>query len=144
MSEQLCILGYYIYYKYWLKFSDRTELERWQQTKLKRHFRFIAKNSVLYKGIRDIKAYPKIDKEFMMRNFDKLNTVNINRTEAEQFAVKAEKERNFVPKLRGITIGLSSGTSGKRGIFLVSEAERIRWAGYILARLLPGSILNFY
>lgn len=144
MSEQLCILGYYVYYKYWLKFSDRTELERWQQTKLKRHFRFIAKNSVLYKGIRDIKAYPKIDKEFMMRNFDKLNTVNINRTEAEQFAVKAEKERNFVPKLRGITIGLSSGTSGKRGIFLVSEAERIRWAGYILARLLPGSILNFY
>ena len=144
MSEQLCILRYYIYYKYWLRFSNRVKLEQWQQKKLKQHFRFVAKNSVLYKGKRYIENYPKIDKDFMMKNFDKLNTVDISRKEAEQFAVKAERERNFVPKLRGITIGLSSGTSGKRGIFLVSEAERMRWAGYILAKFLPGSILNSY
>ena len=114
MFERICILRYYIYYKYWLRFSNRVKLEQWQQKKLKQHFRFVAKNSVLYKKKQYIENYPKIDKDFMMKNFDKLNTVNISRKEAEQFAVKAERERNFVPKLRGITIGLSSGTSGRK------------------------------
>ena len=35
-------------------------------------------------------------------------------------------------------MGLSSGTSGSQGAFLVSRAERLQWAGVVLRRLLPG------
>ena len=84
-----------------------------------------------------MRDYPIVDKEFMMEHFQEINTVGIGREEAEEFAVRAERERNFLPKLRGVTVGLSSGTSGKRGIFLVSDEERVRWAGYILAKFLP-------
>ncbi|GAA3325960.1 hypothetical protein GCM10020331_059960 [Ectobacillus funiculus] len=37
---------------------------------------------------------------------------------------------------------MSSGTSGNRGLFLVSKEERYLWAGSILAKVLPASILN--
>ncbi len=38
--------------------------------------------------------------------------------------------------INGITIGLSSGTSGNRGIFLASERERATWVAAILDRVI--------
>jgi putative adenylate-forming enzyme len=55
-------------------------------------------------------------------------------------ALQAERSRNFKPTLPGgLTVGLSSGTTGRRGVFLVSPRERQRWAGAMLARLLSGA-----
>lgn len=144
MYDQIRILQYYLYYKYVLRFPNRKRLLQWQKKKLRRHLIFVGNHSKIYGNMYRFKEYPIINKEFMMEAFDKLNTVGIGRKEAETFAIKAEKSRNFVPKLSGVTVGLSSGTSGRRGIFLVSDEERIRWAGYILAKFLPGSILNTY
>lgn len=140
MSEQINVLKYYLYYKYFLRMSSRKGLESRQKRRIKKHLQYVAQYSQIYKGKHQLKDYPISDKEFMMRHFQELNTVGIRREEAEQFAVKAERERDFVPKLHGVTVGLSSGTSGRRGIFLVSDEERVRWAGYILAKFLPGPI----
>ena len=104
----------------------------------------MGEHSRLYKGMKKLSSYPVIDKKFMMEHFDELNTVGIGREEALEFAVLAERQRNFSPKLKGVTVGLSSGTSGKQGIFLVSDDEKNRWAGYILARFLPGSLFETY
>lgn len=144
MVDQLQILKYYLYYKYFLRFSNRKKMLLWQQKKLRRHLAFVGGHAKIYQGKKNLRDYPIADKEFMMKHFDQINTAGIRRADAEAFAIKAERERNFVPKLHGVTVGLSSGTSGKRGIFLVSDKERLRWAGYILARFLPGSILNTY
>ncbi len=144
MLEQIKVLKYYLYYKYFLRMGSRRRLKKWQERKIQRHLVFVGKKSKIYRGKKDLKEYPIVNKQFMMTNFDRLNTVGIRKKEAEAFAVRAERDRNFVPKLRKITVGLSSGTSGKRGIFLVSDKERVRWAGYILARFLPGSILGKY
>lgn len=35
-------------------------------------------------------------------------------------------------------VGASTGTSGNRGLFVISQAERFRWLGTILAKALPG------
>ena len=51
-------------------------------------------------------------------------------------ALAAEQSRDFTPTVDGLTVGLSSGTSGHRGLFLVSPAEQAMWAGVILARAL--------
>lgn len=144
MSDQLSVLKYYLYYKYRKPFSNRRQLEQWQQKKMKRHLEYVAAHSPLYQGKSRLTEYPVIDKTFMMEHFNALNTASIDRDEALEFAVGAERERDFAPKLKGTTVGLSSGTSGKRGIFLVSDQEKNRWAGYILARFLPGSILDTY
>jgi len=144
MAERLEVLKYYLYYKYRRPFHDRQALERWQKKKLKKHLRFVAEHSEVYRGMDRAEDYPVIDKAFMMEHFDGLNTMGIKREDAEAFAVRAERERDFAPKLQGVTVGLSSGTSGHRGIFLVSDEEKNRWAGYILAKFLPGSILGSY
>ena len=136
------VLLYYLYYKYRRPFKDREALEKWQEKKLKKHLDYVAAHAAFYSGKREFQDYPIMDKAFLMAHFDTLNTVGIRRAEAEAFALRAERERDFAPKLRGVTVGLSSGTSGRRGIFLVSDGEKNRWAGYILARFLPGSILD--
>ncbi len=137
MKEQIKVLKYYLYYKYFLRLRSRRCLVRRQARRIKKHLQYVSSCSVLYRGKRKLRDYPIVDKEFMMEHFQEINTVGIGREEAEEFAVRAERERNFLPKLRGVTVGLSSGTSGKRGIFLVSDEERVRWAGYILAKFLP-------
>jgi putative adenylate-forming enzyme len=37
---------------------------------------------------------------------------------------------------------MSSGTSGKPGVFLVSKQERLKWAGILLAKTLPSVLLQ--
>ena len=77
-----------------------------------------------------------------MENFDDFNTVNLSRDQALEIAMNSEKTRNFKEKYNNITVGLSSGTSGNRGLFIISDFERAKWAGIILARLLPHFILK--
>lgn len=82
--------------------------------------------------------FPVIDKSLMMQHFDRFNTRGITRAEAMQVALAAERDRDFSADIDGCTVGLSSGTSGHRGLFLVSPDEQTRWAGTILARAIPG------
>lgn len=84
----------------------------------------------------DWRALPTVDKALMMANFDRFNTRGIGRERAEAVALAAEHDRDFRPTLDGLTVGLSSGTSGHRGLFLVSPWESAAWAGTILARTL--------
>lgn len=142
MRDELAVFAYYIYYKYLQRFSSRAKLERYQARKRKRQLEYLATHAALYRNVKNWEDVPPMDKTIMMEHFNALNTVGLDRDEALAFALQAEKERNFSPKLHGVTVGLSSGTSGSRGIFLVSDRERRQWAGYILAKFLPGSILK--
>ncbi|MFY7910248.1 MAG: hypothetical protein ACOVO2_11870, partial [Emticicia sp.] len=81
-------------------------------------------------------AFPIINKAIFMANFDAINTVNIKLEEALAVAIKSEENRDFSPTIKGITVGLSSGTSGNRGVFLASEKERAYWVALVLDRVL--------
>lgn len=144
MPDKLEVLKYYLYYKYRRPFASRKQLEDWQKRKLSAHIDYVSAHSSLYRGKKRLEEFPVVDKTFMMEHFNDLNTVGIDREQAMAFAVKAERERDFSPKMKGITVGLSSGTSGRRGIFLVSDNEKNQWAGYVLAKFLHGSILGSY
>ncbi|CAH0997420.1 hypothetical protein EMA8858_03553 [Emticicia aquatica] len=84
--------------------------------------------------------FPVINKAIFMANFDAINMVNIQLKKALEVAIKSEETRNFSPKVSGITVGLSSGTSGNRGVFLASEKERAYWVALILDRVLGFSL----
>ena len=84
---------------------------------------------------------PPVGKAEMMADFDRFNTAGVRLADALAVALAAERSRDFAPLLPGgIAVGLSSGTSGNRGVFLAAPAERDEWAGTMLARVLPGPL----
>ena len=123
------------------KFDNRAALKAWQYQQIRKHVRKIAKLSSYFEHQLEIhrswKNFPIMDKQTFMDNFDTINTVGVHKDEAWEIANKAEQTRDFAPTIGDITIGLSSGTSGNRGIFMVSEKERADWAAYILRHFLP-------
>lgn len=127
---------------------DRERLERWQEVRIRRHLERVRAASPFYRQLwqgidtEDWRRFPEIDKKTMMEHFDTLNTAGIRREDAMNLALEAERTRDFTPEIGGLTIGMSSGTSGSRGLFLVSRQERLAWTGTILERVLPGSLLN--
>lgn len=148
MKDKIKILKAYLHSKYGKTFKSKKELEAYQH---KQVISFLHKilplspfYSNLYKGLslEDWRSFPTIDKTIMMDNFNRLNTVGINKENAFEIAFKAENNRDFSPMLNDITIGLSSGTSGNRGLFIASKEERLKWAGTILSKVLPNSILS--
>ncbi|MBQ9607907.1 MAG: hypothetical protein IJV15_00510 [Lachnospiraceae bacterium] len=143
MSQMINVLKYYLKYKY-TKFEDEDRLKGYQEKKLKKRLEYVTEHSGFYNKYKGCKLedFPIIDKKIMMDNFDSINTVGINREEALSFAIESEDRREFSSKLSGITVGLSSGTSYSRGIFLVEDEEKDKWAGYVLARFLPKGILS--
>ena len=135
------------YLKYKNKhFKSRAELEQYQQKQIGKQLKFVTSHSKMYESYKGkpLSEYPLMDKKQMMADFDELNTVGTNREEAMKLAIDSERSRDFSEKLNHITVGLSSGTSDTRGIFLVSDKEKDMWAGYILSKVLYGSILDKY
>jgi len=98
---------------------------------------FYGKHLIKQLMFKNIYEHKIINKKIFMENFDDINTVNITKEEAFKIALECEKDRNFKRTFNDITIGLSSGTSGNRGIFMVSEKECNKWTGHILRRMLP-------
>jgi putative adenylate-forming enzyme len=88
----------------------------------------------------NINDFTLSNKKLFMANFDAINTCNIHLEDALNIALKAEQDRNFAPTLNGITVGLSSGTSGNRGVFLASENERAMWVAMMLDRVIGFSL----
>ncbi|MNX77363.1 Phenylacetate-coenzyme A ligase [compost metagenome] len=146
--QKLKILAHYLRRKHGYRFESREALERWQEQQVRQHVAWVRASSPFYRerwdGLPDAawRDFASIDKAAMMANFDALNTVGLSKEEGFRLALEAERSREFSPTWKGITIGLSSGTSGHRGLFLVSPEERTAWAGTILAKVLPGSILS--
>ena len=75
-----------------------------------------------------------------MQAFDEINTLDIELKEAYNIAEKGERSRDFAPTIGEITVGLSSGTSGNRGVFLASPDERARWVAAVLDRVIGFSL----
>ena len=145
MSNKLNILMTYLKYKN-KHFKSRSELENYQKKQIDKQLDFVTSHSKMYESYKGkpLSDYPLMDKKQMMDNFDELNTDGTNREEAMKLAIDSERSRDFSEKLNHITVGLSSGTSDTRGIFLVSDKEKDMWAGYILSKVLYGSILDKY
>ncbi len=137
MFKKLKIIKYYLGTKL---FSHKHELEKYQNKKLSKLLKNL--KSDFYPKSQNIKDFPIINKKIFMEHFDTINTLDIKQKDALNIALHAEESRDFSSKIGDVTVGLSSGTSGSRGVFLISEEESARWAGYILKRMLPKPLLQ--
>lgn len=150
--NKLELVKQFLITKFRRNFSSIEELQSFQNRKIKKQLSFVMNHSPFYQMFyhdfqkdinnNNLSALPIIDKSIMMNHFDDLNTVGIKKESALKLAIEAERSRDFSPKLGHISIGLSSGTSGNQGVFLVSDKESAMWAGTVLAKLLPGKLFD--
>ena len=130
----------------WLrKFKDREALRHYQKKMLYRHMEFLKMHSPYFKLRKEMrfKDLPTMNKQIMMEHFDEMNTLGLKKDRALSIAIESEHTRDFNPTYNGVSVGLSSGTSGHRGLFVVSDKERMEWAGAMLAKMLSkGHILH--
>lgn len=143
MFESLAIVRHFALARWQSPRGSRAEFLRWQQRRLDAFLRRLTQEVPHYRGRSpELATLPRMDKAACREHFRALNTAGVGFEEALAHATTAERTRDFTPLPDGLTVGLSSGTSGKRGVFLVSPAERRRWAGVALARTLSSASLQ--
>lgn len=125
-------------------FRDRAQLVHFQEKAWKRFARTVVPASAFYRNYAHLplSQFPMIQKELFMQYFDEINTVGVTQKEAMQTALQAEETRDFASEINGITVGLSTGTSGKRGLFLASQTERAQWVAMVLHRVVKWSVFR--
>ncbi|MBA4226066.1 MAG: CoF synthetase [Hyphomonas sp.] len=113
-------------------YRTRESMLRAQERRLYAFLRRKAGRVPAFEGIRGrfLQDWPVMDKAALMADFARYNRLGL--TAAEGWA---HLEAGTAPK--GYAIGASTGTSGNRGLYIVSERERYRWLGTILAHALP-------
>jgi phenylacetate-CoA ligase len=136
------IVGHFVRARWRWAHLRGAALERYQDRRARKIVAYARAHSPFYRAhwaghrLQDWRALPTVDKQLMMAHFEDFNTRGISRGAALDVALRAERERDFQPTLGGLTIGLSSGTSGHRGLFIAAPHEQAAWAGTILARTL--------
>lgn len=133
---------------YWLAthriFKDRKSLEKYQIKQLSQFKHRVLIKSPYFKQFihLPLNQWPLMNKQLMMQHFDEMNTAQLRRDELLACAQESEVLRNFTSKVGQYSVGLSSGTSGQRGLFVVSPKEQQVWAGGILAKMLPRGLFS--
>ena len=75
-----------------------------------------------------------VDKALVLSNFALLNSGRLSIPELREVLARGEE------RIRGFVIGQSTGTSGNRGYYVITDAERFVWLGTLLAKALPDAL----
>ena len=128
----------FVQHRWGFRFKTRTALLDFQRRQMSGFLR-LAGRARFYEARRTLPLHelPIVDKSTMLAAFADFNTAGISFVGARAVALAAEASRDFKTTLpQGVTVGTSSGTSGRPNLFLATPRERSRWAGAILGRML--------
>lgn len=98
-----------------------------------------------FTSLEDFRSLPKMDKSILMDHFDTINTEGVRLDEAMAFALRKEIDKDYLGYYKDrFVVGLSSGTSGNKGLILTDKAMTRKLPFVFLARGgLPLSLLPF-
>lgn len=114
--------------------QSRARFMRWQHNAVNKWVHRDLPRASFYKSRPNtLSACPIIDKATVMGQFDQFNTrdLDLDAAWAIQHGGGASGD---------ITVGASTGTSGNRGLFVISEREKHRWLGAIVAKTMADLI----
>ncbi len=136
--ESAVLVWHLLRTRWGLRFASRRRLLDWQAARLARFRRDVLARVPFHAPHADTEfsTWPLMTKARLLENFQASNRAGIPLAQATGVAAEAERSRDFSPTIGDVTVGLSSGTSGPRGVFLVSARERAMWAGVMLGRAL--------
>ncbi len=137
--------------------SSSEKIRAYQEKKVMDLLKFSMDKATYYKNsfreypldsFSDFYQLPTINKQIMMDNFDGINTCNIALEDVKAYAVEKELNKDYLGYYKDqYVIGLSSGTSGNKGIYITSKELTEKLPFVFLARsgislkLLPFRIL---
>ncbi|MDP3058842.1 MAG: hypothetical protein Q8N36_05250 [bacterium] len=133
---------------------SQRQITQYQENEVVRLVDFARKESPFYRSLyegldvhslSDFALLPTINKQTMMENFDELNTEGLVLSEVMEYAVQKELAKDYLGYYKDrFVIGLSSGTSGNKGLYVTSRELTARASAVFLARGgLPLSLLPF-
>ena len=110
---------------------DRRALQRWQQKRVAHWLAHDVPRVDAFKtGAARFEDLPVMDKSDLMADFSRYNVPRITNAQGwEAFAGNRQ--------IGDLIVGASTGTSGNRGLFVISQRERFAWLGAILAKAVP-------
>ena len=83
----------------------------------------------------DFYQLPTINKQIMMDHFSTLNTCGLNKEDVMSYAVEKELKKDYLGYYRdAYVVGLSSGTSGNKGLYITPKSMTKRLPGVFLSR----------
>lgn len=114
------------------RLKARADVERWQAKRIERWLRETAAKAGYYRGlpIDRLENLPIVDKSILMADFEKFNLAGITAEQGWSIFGGGQPPE-------GLSAGASTGTSGNRGLFVISDEERYEWLGVMLGKLLP-------
>lgn len=129
----------FLHSRYGGGFASRAAIEAHHAAGFRRFRARVMPRSPFYRAMADLPLadLPRMDKARMMAEFSAINTCGIDRDAAMRIAIRAETSRDFRPLIGDVSVGLSTGTSGQRGLFLATPRERRLWAAIMLGRYWP-------
>lgn len=110
----------------------RADIEAWQGQQLARLQRDLLPRLTFYRDMEteDLDALPVIDKRVLMTRFQDFNLPGITADQGWAALTNGGRVAEY-------HVGASTGTSGNRGLYVISERERWRWLGTMIAKTMP-------
>jgi putative adenylate-forming enzyme len=144
MIEKFRIVRYFMQTSLRRQHLDREALAVWQLQQFAHFAKQTLQQSPFYRAYEtcELGDYPIIDKSIWVDNFDQINTKGLKAKNLFELALASERSREFDIAAGDIAVGLSSGTSGKRSLFVTDKYERARYAGTILAKCLGKDVFK--
>lgn len=139
---------------YHRRFFTKIQIEAYQLKELKKLVRYGKEHSPYYAKsletfhfdtLHEYRSLPQIDKNVLMKNFDTINTHGLCLEDAMPFALQKEFNKDYLGYYKDrFVLGLSSGTSGNKGLFITDKALTHKLPYVFLARSgLPLSLLPY-
>jgi putative adenylate-forming enzyme len=147
------LMDYFNLNKHLYNYSQE-QIKAYQEKEILKLINHAVENSEYYRKMYDGKRISNIDdfyklplmnKQILMENFDGINTCGIKLSEVQDYALDKELNKDYQGYYRGdYVIGLSSGTSGNKGIYITPKAMTKRLPFVFLARSgIPLKLLPF-
>ena len=113
------------------RFRTPEAVAAWQDKQLTRWLKEDVPQVAAFAGpVQRLDDLPIMDKADLMADFARYNVPKISNAQGwDAFAGNKQ--------IGGFVVGASTGTSGNRGLFVISQAERFAWLGAILAKTIP-------
>ncbi|MBN1579853.1 MAG: AMP-binding protein [Anaerolineae bacterium] len=118
----------------------RDEIAAYQLAKARNVVRYAARHAPFFaelyqdRDLEDVWSLPTVNKATMMANLTVYNTVGLTRQQVLDFCLHVEHTRDFSLRLQDVNVGMSSGTSGNRGVEIVTRREEAYLRAVFLAR----------
>ena len=129
LESSVAFLYYFLATKARFRWLRGKAIEKYQLRRAREIVQYAVKHSKyfreLYAGhdLLDVFSLPTTNKKMMMGNLSDYNTLGLAKEELINFCLEVEKSRDYSRRLSGATVAMSSGTSGNKGIEIITRKE---------------------